>query len=262
MKCLRTIGDHSRTGIRCFRRTRNESLRTQSLSFNPERSQPHRSSTGFDSSDVRQDYLSDDGQEVRASDRTALRAAQSSQGNRNLEPLGVVRPVQITAMKYIYLTRGLRCLVDDEDFEWLSAFSWCAGYASKTSLGPRYYAKRGLSNVDGKPKTVYMHREIMNPPPGVSVDHCDRDTLNNCRFNLRVCSHRQNLCNVGKRPTNKSGFIGVSWNKDNRTWICHANDGKKAIYLGSYNTPIEAATVYDAFVKQTRGEFAVTNFQS
>ena len=43
------------------------------------------------------------------------------------------------------------------------------------------------------------------------VDHKDKDSLNNKESNLRVVNQTTNLRNSGKRRTNKSGKVGVSW---------------------------------------------------
>lgn len=59
-------------------------------------------------------------------------------------------------MKLIPLTRGLSVKVDDEDFEWLSPFKWCA---ARGGSGGEFYAQRNVK-VGGRWKRVKMH----NPP--------------------------------------------------------------------------------------------------
>jgi hypothetical protein len=46
---------------------------------------------------------------------------------------------------------------------------------------------------------------------GCVVDHRDKNSLNNKESNLRVVNQATNLRNSGKRKTNKSGKVGVSW---------------------------------------------------
>ena len=41
-------------------------------------------------------------------------------------------------------------------------------------------------------KRDYLHRHIMDAPKGCEVDHIDHDRMNNCRNNLRICTHQQN----------------------------------------------------------------------
>jgi len=56
----------------------------------------------------------------------------------------------------IPLTRGLLSLVDAEDYEWLSQFSWRA-----VASGKDFYARRALPIQDGRRPGIDMHREIM-----------------------------------------------------------------------------------------------------
>jgi hypothetical protein len=61
-------------------------------------------------------------------------------------------------MKEIPLTKGLIALVDDIDYERLLRNNWCAFKA-----GSSFYAMRGIK-VNGKCKTILMHRQILNAP--------------------------------------------------------------------------------------------------
>lgn len=100
-------------------------------------------------------------------------------------------------MKEIHLTgkRGGVALVDDEDYEALMGFKWNHaqnGYAYRYTFNPR--------------RNILMHREIMNPEPGLEVDHINGNKLDNRRANLRVCDRRTNATNSGKRyPRGKYG---------------------------------------------------------
>jgi hypothetical protein len=157
-------------------------------------------------------------------------------------------------MKEIYLTRGLLALVDDEDFPKLSGYMW---QASKKNNA--WYAKRDVL-VDGKTSALYMHRAILDVPPGFEVDHRDGDGLNNQRDNLRQATHRQNLHN--SRPFDASGFKGVTWHKGAHKWMAQIKPqaGGPNKYLGCFADPEEAARVYDAVALELRGEFARLNF--
>lgn len=92
-------------------------------------------------------------------------------------------------MKLIPLSQGQFAQVDDEDFDWLNQWKWCADYNHGA-----YYARRTWF-LNGKCYHVAMHREIMKTPKGIEVDHADLDGLNNQEYNIRNCNHGQNMAN-------------------------------------------------------------------
>jgi len=160
-------------------------------------------------------------------------------------------------VKRIKLTQGQFALVDDEDFERLNAYKW---YAMWNQSAKSYYAARMSPRKKGEKRhMISMHRYIMVAKPGEKVDHRNRNTLDNQKSNLRICTQGQNNTNVGVRTDNKSGFKGVSWHGASKRWqadICVNGNGK---YIGIYSTPEEAAHAYDISAIELHGEFAVTN---
>lgn len=150
----------------------------------------------------------------------------------------------------IPLTRGFVALVDDQDFDWLSQWKWCAKPWTPTLC----YAVRRDS--DGR--AVAMHRAILTPAQGVQVDHKDGDGLNNQRFNLRLCSQRENLYGRSIRSDNTLGFKGVA-RVGQRFRAKVVKDGH-TYWFGTYSDIESAARAYDAGAKQLFGEFARLNF--
>lgn len=100
-------------------------------------------------------------------------------------------------MKTITLTQGKVAIVDDDDFDWLNQVKW---FTKITGNGTRSYAAR-FKRINKRPTTIYMHRAIMTDDleavglTGKEVDHINRNTLDNRRENLRVCTKQQNLAN-------------------------------------------------------------------
>ena len=152
-------------------------------------------------------------------------------------------------MKEIKLTQGFIALVDDEDFERVSAVEWIAAKRSNTV----YAATR-------KKPEVLMHRWLFGVNvTSTKVDHEDHNGLNNQKYNLRVCTHAQNCANQKLSTFNTSGFKGVSYYKRDGNWSAYIKvDGKKR-HLGYYSTAEEAAQVYDSESIKVFGEFALTN---
>lgn len=162
--------------------------------------------------------------------------------------------------KQIPLTQGQFAIVDDEDFEWLNLWKWCAMWSSGTksfrAVRTDHYRELGQK----KQKLVYMHRQIMNYPKGLMVDHVAHGTtLDNRRCNLRIATAVQNMQNKNRQANNKVGFKGVRevYPKIFYARICVKG---KDIYLGCGEDPFELARSYDRAAIKYFGEFALLNF--
>jgi len=158
-------------------------------------------------------------------------------------------------MKQIPLTQGQFALVDDEDFEFLNQWKWCAQNSwDKT----RFYAVR---HIKGEPprrqKRLFMHRVLMGIDDKLFGDHKDGNGLNNQRFNLRPATNGQNLANCGKYRTNTSGFKGVTWHQ--KHWRAEIRINKIKTFIGHFDDKLDAARAYDLLAVSTFGEFAKTN---
>ncbi len=167
---------------------------------------------------------------------------------RNWRPKPPAPAQPAETVKRIPLAHGGFVLVDAADFEWLSRYKW-----SPKGSG-RYAARRE------KGKTIYMHREIMNAPPGMVVDHSDGNGPNNCRSNLRVCTAGQNRCNQAKRIGCKSRFKGVYQDSRRDKWFVMIRVGDKPLWFGYFDAEGEAARAYDRLAVELFGEFAYLNF--
>lgn len=154
-------------------------------------------------------------------------------------------------MKEINLSKGLKCQVDDSDFENLNQFIWHVKQCRK-----RAYAHRGGNGKSGS----YMHREIMNVSnPEISVDHIDGNPLNNQRSNLRTCTHAQNICNSKLNSKNTSGYRGVTWHTGAKKYMAYIRHNYKMYNLGLFETAEEAALARNEKAVKLHGEFAVLN---
>lgn len=116
-------------------------------------------------------------------------------------------------MPLIPLTRGLSTIVDEEDYEWLSQFSWSAVLGRNGC----HYASRAASlrRDDGTVRrfTRQMQRDILDPamalPRSVKADHRNGDTLDNRRDNLRLADDSTSNVNRALFKSNTSGHRNV-----------------------------------------------------
>jgi hypothetical protein len=156
-------------------------------------------------------------------------------------------------MKEIKLTQDKIALVDDEDFEHLNQFKWCA-----IKRKNNFYSCRTL----GKSK-ILMHREIMKTQLenniGKIIDHKDGNGLNNQKYNLRTCTNAENSRNRHS-VNNSSGYLGVTRkNRMTERWEVSIKVNKKKIYLGIFKDKKDAAKAYNEAAIKYHGEFARPN---
>jgi hypothetical protein len=155
-------------------------------------------------------------------------------------------------MKQIELSQGKVALIDDEDFERVSKFKWSALKDCGT-----WYAVGYTRGSHATRKAMKLHRFILNAPPGVMVDHRNRDGLDNRRENIRFATCSQNTAN--SLGWSASGYKGVSWHKRHKKWIAHVMKDQRLIHLGYFDDKGEAAQAYNDAARQLFGEFARLN---
>jgi hypothetical protein len=160
-------------------------------------------------------------------------------------------------MQTIQLTQGQVALVDDEDFEWLSQYSWQAKRHKKSK---HFYAVRSewVPSIK-KQRTVLMHRQILGLEHGdpLKGDHKEpSETLNNQRTNLRKADDSQSACNKYMQVNNSCGFKGVHQTLYGM-FVARIKIKGERIHLGTRTTP--EAAYYELYVpaaQQLHGEFA------
>lgn len=154
-------------------------------------------------------------------------------------------------MREIQLTRGQVAIVDDQDFELISAFKWSAAWNPHTRT---FYAQAHTPYVDGKRSTVRMHRLILGLVDGQLGDHINGDTLDNRRSNLRPATASQNSMNRRRRKDNTSGMRGVRQYHSGK-WVARIGIGGKLKHLGYFTTAEEAYAAYGKAAIELHGEF-------
>lgn len=155
-------------------------------------------------------------------------------------------------MKEIPLSQGKVALVDDDMFDYLNQWKWCAHKDHYT-----YYAQRREGN-----RIIHMHRLVLNAQKGQFLDHKNPNGLDNRKSNLRFATSGQNNQNSRKAKGQSSQYKGVCWRKRNQKWRAQITLYGKCIHLGYYYNEIVAAWVYDQMAIKLFGEFARVNVLS
>lgn len=116
-------------------------------------------------------------------------------------------------------------IIDKEDAERCSKTYWCIRPYKKGVKN--WYA----SNCD----YGLLHRFLIDAPKGMQVDHINRNTLDNRKENLRVCTIKENTRNTTKiRDNNKSGHKGVIWIEKHNKWNAYIMVNYKFKNLGYF----------------------------
>ena len=166
-------------------------------------------------------------------------------------------------MKIIPLTRGKETIVDDEDYERLIKHSW-AWVPPTGSLSGEGYAVRKGSKRRGEPRTVQMHREILNAPKGSVIDHINIHSLDNRKANLRYANNQKNAFNRPKTLvpcTSRYKGVFQRSNPDNpvKPWTARIRFNDRRIELGTYEDEKTAAAAYNLASRILFGDFRHEN---
>ncbi|MBN2019437.1 MAG: hypothetical protein JW749_04360 [Sedimentisphaerales bacterium] len=162
------------------------------------------------------------------------------------------------AFRMLPLNKGLFALVSPEDYDRLAAFKWFAEKRNNT-----WYAVRQTRSKTNPKKQcrVRMHREVLNPPDDLFVDHQNHNGLDNRRSILRIVTLLQNGFNKRKTTAlSSSRFKGVCWSKREGKWRAQGRRNGRQFLIGYFDNEEDAARAYDAWAKTAFGQYASLNF--
>lgn len=146
-------------------------------------------------------------------------------------------------MKEIQLTQGKVALVNDDMYEELNRYKWCAKKHRNTFYAVRYLPQN--PNL-----LIYMHHEVIGrPPKNLMTDHENGDGLRNLKSNLRFVTSRQN-CQNRKNIKKTSKYPGVYWHKRDKKWVAMILINKKRKHLGCFIDELEAFGSYKKAVEK------------
>ena len=124
----------------------------------------------------------------------------------------------------IWLTNtNEECYFDLEDADIILQHCW-------------YQTAKGYPATEINRDTIKMH-QLLGYYGG---DHINRNKLDNRKSNLRPCTQQENCRNRSKQSNNKSGFIGVYWDKYYNKWVAQIKNNQKTIKLGSFTNKNDA----------------------
>lgn len=150
-----------------------------------------------------------------------------------------------TSVMWLYNTWGEKIGDTYFDTEFVDSIRKYRWYLN--SLGYVYSNKGG-----------YLHRLLVGVNiSSQEVDHIDRDKTNNRIKNLRVTTRKDNGRNLSLSARNTSGFKGVF--RKRNAWKAAITVDRKSIYLGTFNSPEDAARAYDEAVAKYHGGFGTNN---
>ena len=107
------------------------------------------------------------------------------------------------------------------------------------------------SRINGK--LVLLHRFIYNSKN--DVDHINRNRKDCRKSNLREATRHQNCMNKSIQKNNKSGYVGVSYDKKRKKW-CSSITYKGTKIMKRFNTREEAIKQRTKWEKKYFNEFS------
>ena len=114
--------------------------------------------------------------------------------------------------------------------------------------------KRGYFNtrINGNPyqnhRIIYSITNNINLTSDQIIDHIDRDPQNNHPHNLRIVTAIENQRNRTKASNKTSIYVGVYFNKNEKTYCSQICVNKKQKHLGSFQSEKDAALAYNNYI--------------
>lgn len=141
----------------------------------------------------------------------------------------------------VILVQGFKCIVDEEDYEWVN------------ELEEILTIRKGPNHLYVYVRTIPLHKLIFAVSnrvckDGNVIDHINRNSLDNRRINLRSISNMSNLrLNSRKRP-GTSKYVGVYKNFKTGKWCAQYSQGAENVHIGTFSSELEAARIHDIYL--------------
>ena len=145
---------------------------------------------------------------------------------------------------------GVEFYIDAEDVEKVAKRSW---YLSQWG-----YLRSSITGGG----SIDLHKYVIGKENEcATIDHIDRNKLNNKKTNLRICTPKENRYNKSTRSNNTSGFTGVGWNTRANKWCAYIAKDGETTHLGYFNQYVDAVMARYKAEKEVFGDFAPHTIQ-
>jgi len=157
-------------------------------------------------------------------------------------------------MKIINTYSGEKILVDDENYDNLSQFTWY--FRTTGNISKKHVFRRHPNKPS---QYITMRKQLMPCDPGYVVIYKDENTRNNQKSNLKIITtselRRQHPPRNGKR------YKGFTRNKgDGKPFSVAISVNNKNLVIGHKNTKQDAAQLYDAAIDYLGLKYSYKNF--
>ena len=125
-------------------------------------------------------------------------------------------------------------LLDDEDYDRVIKEKYSLSVTYDKTIHNFYIA---FTKRPQNSSSRLLHRYLLNPPKGLTIDHINRNPLDNRKSNLRICTQ---FINNQNQSHNKSGKVGVCYCNRDKVYKAYIKYKGKQISLGNYKTFKEA----------------------
>jgi hypothetical protein len=128
-------------------------------------------------------------------------------------------------------------------------------------LNPKKFRYKNVTlRKEGKGYTKSIHRLValhfLNDNDlikhNIVVDHKFGDTEDNSLQSLQLISQRANT--LKGNISNKSGYVGVSWRENRKSWRVRILYNKKRVTLGSFKNKEDAIELHKQFFKDVEAD--------
>lgn len=148
------------------------------------------------------------------------------------------------------LKKNYEFMVDDDIFNQIKD---CQFYVIEQKDKSPYLCFRKA----GSKKRQRVSRFVVNCPEYKIVDHINRNTLDNRRENLRICTYSEN--NINRKTKSSSGYRGVYQEGLHNKWRVQIHFRGNSMRIGGFKTKERAAVAYNNIASRMYGKFAVLN---